>query len=206
MKKTIIALICAAAILGGQAFAHPGRLDKNGGHYDRSNGTYHYHTGNSSSSTSSSQSSVSVSASSKKVSTPIKKTPKVYSTELKVFIKGIQSTSYCYSGDTTKEVIVAEDLDFYGYDIKWVGAWNTLYVTRNDNKAVVGKQIPYTYTGQFISDVYDTGTVVRLVFADGESYAPPVYSLGGRMIIPVDELKCLGSFRYSAAENAVYID
>lgn len=38
------------------------------------------------------------------------------------------------------------------------------------------------------------------------SYVPPAYSINGRMIIPVDELKCLGSFWYDSLSNTVYLD
>lgn len=40
----IISLVVCISICG-LVFAHPGRLDENGGHWDHSTGTYHYHTG-----------------------------------------------------------------------------------------------------------------------------------------------------------------
>lgn len=40
---TISFMLCLS--LCGLVFAHPGRLDENGGHWDHSTGTYHYHTG-----------------------------------------------------------------------------------------------------------------------------------------------------------------
>lgn len=40
------------------AFAHPGRLDSNGGHYNRATGEYHYHDGTHSSGTSNSNNSI----------------------------------------------------------------------------------------------------------------------------------------------------
>ena len=213
LKTKIFSVLCACSLLiSGSVSAHPGRLDANGGHWNRKTGTYHYHSGaskssSSSKSTKSSYISTSSSSSSSSGSTAsVKKTDKVFGTSLKMYVKGKQIPTYYYNGATPCEAIVAEDLEKYGFDIKWVSDWNTLYISRNDSKAVTGTAIPYTYSGQYISDVYSSSSVVRLTFSDGVSYAPVSYSLGGRMIIPIDETKCLGNFRYSAAENAVYLD
>lgn len=45
-----IFLLCLTflSFLTISVYAHPGRLDSNGGHHDRSDGSYHYHDGNSS--------------------------------------------------------------------------------------------------------------------------------------------------------------
>ncbi|MBQ4470177.1 MAG: thermonuclease family protein [Synergistaceae bacterium] len=43
MRKTILAVLLVLAV-SSMAFAHPGKLDANGGHYDK-DGNYHYHKG-----------------------------------------------------------------------------------------------------------------------------------------------------------------
>ena len=43
-RKFIIATLLVVA-LASMAFAHPGKLDANGGHYDKETGEYHYHKG-----------------------------------------------------------------------------------------------------------------------------------------------------------------
>ena len=43
-RKFIIATLLVIA-LASMAFAHPGKLDANGGHYDKETGEYHYHKG-----------------------------------------------------------------------------------------------------------------------------------------------------------------
>lgn len=58
-KKVLIgfiSLLLIFALYGSFIFAHPGRLDSNGGHNDYINGGYHYHDGNSSGSSKSSNS------------------------------------------------------------------------------------------------------------------------------------------------------
>ena len=75
-----------------------------------------------------------------------------------------------------------------------------------DEKYVEGMNEQGFYNGQYISDIYNSNIVIRLTFANGESYVPPAYSINGRMIISVDELKCLGSFWYDSSSNTVYID
>ena len=42
--RFLLALIIVLA-MSLTAFAHPGKLDKNGGHYDKETGEYHYHKG-----------------------------------------------------------------------------------------------------------------------------------------------------------------
>lgn len=227
MKKHIskvTALVCSLLmVFSSAAYAHSGRTDSRGGHRDNKNasglGSYHYHCGGypahlhpngvcpyrngGSVSTSSSGSSSSRTA----TSTPAPKpTYGIYGTTMRTFVKGKQVTTYHYNGKPSAAVIVAEDLESYGFDLRWVDEWQTLYITRNDDKEATGIPVASTYDGQHISNVVDSDITVRLVYGDGNSYVPTAYSVGGRMILPVDELKCLGKFRYDAGENAVYVD
>lgn len=50
LKKLYLSILSAAIMfaIASSVYAHPGRLDSNGGHYDRSTGEYHYHDGGSS--------------------------------------------------------------------------------------------------------------------------------------------------------------
>ena len=214
-KKISFTILCTIICLISciNVCAHPGRLDRNGGHRKTSDGTYHYHVGsdrtveyNTKPGGGSSSYSESSSTSANQIKEVQKPTPKIYATDLKMFIRGKEIKTYSYVGDSSFYVFVAEDLENYGYDINWVSEWNTVYISRNPAKEVVGMSLPATYNGQFISDVYDSNIVVRLTFANGESYAPPAYSLNGRMVIPVDEAKCLGAFRYDGESHTVYID
>ncbi|MBQ7578800.1 MAG: thermonuclease family protein [Synergistaceae bacterium] len=45
MLKRIIVAVILVMSLSCIAFAHPGKLDANGGHYDKDTGEYHYHKG-----------------------------------------------------------------------------------------------------------------------------------------------------------------
>lgn len=44
-KLRFILAVLVVIALSSMAFAHPGKLDKNGGHYDKETGEYHYHKG-----------------------------------------------------------------------------------------------------------------------------------------------------------------
>lgn len=213
-RKKGLVIVCVVLCLLSSitVCAHPGRLDSKGGHRKTADGTYHYHSGSDRSVEyttkpgSGSSGNSGSRASAPAVQEVKKPNPKLYATDLKMFIRGKEIKVYSYSGDSSFYVFVAEDLENYGYDINWVAEWNTVYITRNPDKEVKGMTLPETYNGQFISDIYDSNTVVRLTFANGESYAPPAYSLNGRMVIPVDEAKCLGAFRYDGDSHTVYID
>lgn len=125
---------------------------------------------------------------------------------MRTFVNGKQISTYHYNGKPSTAVVVAEELENYGYDVKWVDAWKTLYITRNYGKEINGISVAATYDGQYIADVIDADATIRLVYGDGNSYVPVSYSLGNKMIIPVEELKCLGTYRYDLAENAIYIN
>ncbi|MBQ7544315.1 MAG: thermonuclease family protein [Synergistaceae bacterium] len=43
MRKFLAVML--VLVFASLAFAHPGKLDKNGGHYDKETGEYHYHKG-----------------------------------------------------------------------------------------------------------------------------------------------------------------
>lgn len=215
-----ITAVALSAVLGLSimgVYAHPGRLDKNGGHRKTSDGSYHYHLGSdrsveysskpsSSSQTSSKSSSSTSSTSSTSNYVPPKPKQQLFASDLNMFIRGKRIQTYSCTGDNPCYGIVAEDLEHYGFDTKWIAEWNTLYITRNDEKYVEGMNEQGFYNGQYISDIYNSNIVIRLTFANGESYVPPAYSINGRMIIPVDELKCLGSFWYDSLSNTVYLD
>lgn len=55
-KKVTFILAAMLLIICTNVYAHPGRLDSNGGHYNRKTGEYHYHRGTGSSSSSNSSS------------------------------------------------------------------------------------------------------------------------------------------------------
>ncbi len=44
-RNLLLALILAASLFASAVYAHPGKLDENGGHYDSKTGEYHYHKG-----------------------------------------------------------------------------------------------------------------------------------------------------------------
>lgn len=230
MKKiltTLLSVACAAMMLcNSAAFAHSGRTDSSGGHRDNKNksglGYYHYHCGGypahlhtngvcpyrsgGSRYTSSAPTSASSVSASRVAYTPPKPVYRILGTSMRTFINGKQIATYHYNGNPSTAVVVAEELEHYGYDIKWVDEWKTLYITRNYDKEINGMSVPATYDGEYISDVVDTDATIRLVYGDGNSYVPVSYSLGKKMIIPVEELKCLGTYRYNSVENTIYIN
>jgi len=66
-------IFTASILLSGQlAFAHPGRLDSNGGHRNRATGEYHYHNSGTTTTTSSGYTTPSVTPSTTPSVTPIK--------------------------------------------------------------------------------------------------------------------------------------
>lgn len=225
MKKPllkIIAIVSAASVaFCSVSFAHSGRTDSSGGHRDNKNksglGYYHYHCGGNPPHLhangvcpyrSRSYSSRAYSSSSAQSAQSVSKNvvPRILGTSMRTFIKGKEISTYHYNGTAAAAVIVAEELEAYGFDVNWVEAWNTLYIARNDAKDAYGMPVALTYDGQYISDVLGSNATIRLVYGDGSSYVPVSYSLGNKMIIPVEELKCLGKFRYDAIKNAIYID
>lgn len=137
MKKLLLVACAVVLFANSLVFAHSGRTDSSGGHHDYKNksglGSYHYHCGGYPAHLHSNgvcpyAAKPVPTSSSKTIPTPAKAAPKVYGTALKTYVKGQQIPTYYYSGDNACEVIIAEDLEYYGYDIKWVSDWNTLYI------------------------------------------------------------------------------
>lgn len=80
--------------------------------------------------------------------------------------------------------VVAEDLEGYGFDVKWNQSEQTLYLNYNEYKNYYPYERSDYYSKKIkVGKVYDSGVKVKL---DGNTITS--YSLDGRMLIGFDEL------------------
>lgn len=119
----------------------------------------------------------------------------VYADASKIFIDESEIPSFCYSGATTEEVIIAENLASYGFDIFYDAATRTVYITRDKQKQITPITDSYT-DGQKLADVAEGSSLKVVLNDDGYIYNfEKVYDLSGYCAIPVNELSKI--YRYS---------
>lgn len=105
----------------------------------------------------------------------------LYRTDTIAYIDTNPIPVYSYNN---KPYVVAEDLEGYGFDIKWNQSEQTLYLNYNMYKEYFPyDNVEYYYVKTKVGYVYDSGVTVKL---DGQTITS--YSLDGRMLISLDEL------------------
>ena len=88
--------------------------------------------------------------------------------------------------------IVAEDLNGYGFDIKWVQSEQTLYLNYNPNKGYFPyENLGFDITPSYAGPVYSSDIKVLL-----NNTPIPSYSLNGQMLISLDELWRFGKVNW----------
>ena len=90
--------------------------------------------------------------------------------------------------------VIAEDLNGYGFDVKWNAIDKTLYVDYNADKQFYpydDYNIYFSLASDKVSKVYSSEIKVKL-----QGVEIPSYSLNGRMLISIDELWRLGSVNW----------
>lgn len=113
----------------------------------------------------------------------------LYSTDTTAYIDCNQIPVYVFDG---YPYVVAEDLDGYGFDIRWSQAERVLYLKYNASK----NYYPYEYVetsvvNKKVGSVYSSDVRVKL-----NGSIVPSYSLNGRMLISLDELWRVGSVNW----------
>lgn len=112
---------------------------------------------------------------------------KVYVSSNVGYLNGEPIQFYNIEGDS-REFIIAEDLADYGFDVRWVENWGTLYISKNDNlpkKQYVNVPDSPVYLGEYTKSDYCLRLAEKTFNYKAESYP-----LGGVILVPTTELKC----------------
>lgn len=113
----------------------------------------------------------------------------VYGSDTAAYIDGHQIPVYVYQG---YPYVVAEDLNGYGFDVRWDAYTDILDIQYNPAKGLAPYgSVGLDFLGGKLADVYSTQTRVRV----GSDFVP-AYSLGGRMLVSLDELWRYGSVNW----------
>ena len=118
--------------------------------------------------------------------------PSVRGTDIHTVVNGGEMPTFQYYGDTRYPVIIAEDLQCYGFDVSWNAQDKTVVVQNNPDKPI--RPIPMDYYRQFkpgqkVYAVYPSDIKVVLVLEDGtRRVMQTAVSLRGYMAISADEL------------------
>lgn len=120
----------------------------------------------------------------------------LYLSETTAFIDCCQIPVYVYNG---YPYVIAEDLNGYGFDIRWSQSENTLYLNYNQDKHFFPyEEITNVVVNEYAGKVYSDNVIVKL---NGEVI--PSYSLNGRMLVSLDELWRFGEVNWYAESNTL---
>ncbi len=118
----------------------------------------------------------------------------IYANSSKIFINNIRVPSFYIRADKRGQLILAENLACYGFDVNYNKEDNTLYIVRDKQKPFIPVVSEQFINGQRISEVTPKGIKVVLN-DDGYLYTfEQAYELMGYTAISVDELKNIYRF------------
>ncbi len=132
----------------------------------------------------------------------------IYYTDMRTFVNGAEMPTFVYKGTQPHAVIVAEDLQNYGFDVDYNADTETLYIKYNENKPVT--MIPLEIyknknNTKAFSIVHNSN--IKVIIDDGiqQHNITDVYNVGGYMCMSIDALQPIYDFKWSEADNAAYI-
>lgn len=112
---------------------------------------------------------------------------KVYLSSYLGQVNGEPIQMFNIEGDS-RYFIVAEDLADYGFDVKWVEDWNTLYISKN-HKTPKKQTLSAPYSSMYLGEYKQSDYCLRLL-GNNFNYEAEAYPMGGSILVPVTELKC----------------
>ena len=132
----------------------------------------------------------------------------IYFTDMKTFINGYEVPSFLYNGTDPHVVIVAEDLEHFGFDVSWNNDERVLYIKYNKNKIASPIALDYykNKNGQKAFDIAATNDI-SVIVDDGvqQHRLKDTYAIDGYMCISVDEFENIYDFSWNNDEKAAYI-
>lgn len=132
----------------------------------------------------------------------------VYHTDMKAFVNGTEMPAFYYNGKEPHEVIIAEDMANYGFDVTYDDMQRTLYIKRNTEKEINPIALDVYKNKNGIKAFGVRPSNIKVVIGDGEfeHTFEDVYNVGGYMCISVDEFALFYDFVWNSAEAAAYIN
>lgn len=132
----------------------------------------------------------------------------IYYTDMRTFINGAEVPTFAYKGANSHAVIIAEDLNAYGFDVSYSDAEKTLYLTYNKEKpfSPIPMESYHGRDGEKAYTIVNSGNI-KLVLNDGfKKYTiTDVYNLNGYMALSVDKLGEIFDFSWKEDVRAAYI-
>ena len=132
----------------------------------------------------------------------------LFADNIKIFIDNAEIPGFHYRGGLGEEIIFAETLANYGFDIHYDGNSRTVYVIRDKQKPI--SPVPDTLyreyaTGQKVASFIKNSDLKVVLDDDGYLYEfEMVLDLGGYAGISVDELKKVYNYQWISADMSGY--
>ena len=128
-------------------------------------------------------------------------------TDMRTFIDEYEVPTLAYVEGENHAVIVAEDLDRYGFDVSYDSAKKELVITKNDSKEINPFDMGYyrNKAGQGAYSLSDRG--IKVILRDGktEKVITNSYDTGKYMCISVDEFRDFYNFTWDDNRRAAII-
>lgn len=132
----------------------------------------------------------------------------IYYTSMRTFVNGAEMPTFVYKGTQPHAVIIAEDLQNYGFDVAYNAETKTLNIKYNENNPIVPipLDIYKNRDGQKAYSIANNSNV-RVIIDDGveEHNITDVYNVDGYMCMSVDALGDIYDFVWNTEESAAYI-
>ena len=135
----------------------------------------------------------------------------VTATNIRMYISGAEIPTFYHSGKVVNEaVILAENLENYGFNISYDAASRTVYVTRDKQKEITPiarENFPQCSADGKLADVVQGSDLKVVINDDGYLYSlKRVYDLSGYAAISVDELKNIYRYTWNAADMSGHFE
>lgn len=126
----------------------------------------------------------------------------LFETDIKTFVNG-NEIPCCYALGKNKALcIIAENLNYYGFDTYYDGAANTLFIYQNTAKAISPLKSTKGTAGDALFKIYTPSTPRVVLVKDGvQNPLDTVFSLNGQCCISIDELGAHFAFSWDGASR-----
>ncbi len=137
----------------------------------------------------------------------VEKNNSIYYTDMRTFIDGKEVPTFIYDGIKTHPVIIAEDLNRYGFDVKYNEKAKMLYIKHNPGKKADPIEMSYyrNKNGVKAYSIVPNSLSVVISANNLDYFLTDFYNVNGYICISVDELKNMYNFAWNNNERAAYI-
>lgn len=122
----------------------------------------------------------------------------LFFTDISTFINDVEIPTFVYTGVPNYAVVVAQDLESYGFDLSYIDEQRTLYISYNGTKPITPKIMDY-YKNKNGEKAFTIAkdSDIKVYLTDANYELKNVYNTGNYMCIAIDELAKAYSYTWN---------